>query len=471
MSVYSQKEHCPLASEARSEKKSGGVAQFADNRAQGTAYFSAKEGSSFVNSLNDSRAPTLQREAENTQAFDNRNPIQATPIFNEHSDFPLQLKTRGVVVEMIAQADAAPLSSNRKLIGDINHKHDTLNEHLKPRIFYAIGFNRRLGNALGEAGVDGDGEKIAGARAYRKLDNEVFGYVPNHIRWGFDTWEWPSVPQAKLDEMSREGKTSTRSNFPFRAWRELAHRTAVGHWGANEWVAADPGDRELVYKTADDDQDWRPEQLLGGLDAVSHEIGDGDAASEINQQTILTPLVLTTPYHWSASGKGDVVENEDYTYQQFLDELNALEIVARQNLYEINPLSIYYPEPTTYFTKAAADIGARANCGVLEGAAKISAIVDTVVKVSTQDGGKTGADWGDVSTSKWKTMFKFLSNNYLTSDPGARAESLVALYTSVKDVALGDREAAIERGMPGIDQSAYEKNYALRVLRWNTTLR
>ncbi len=43
-------------------------------------------------------------------------------------------------------------------------------------------------------------------------------------------------------------------------------------------------------------------------------------------------------------------------HQQFLDQLNQYEVEQRVIYYNDHQLNIYYAEPTTYFTKVAADI-------------------------------------------------------------------------------------------------------------------
>ena len=380
----------------------------------------------------------------------------------------IQMKTTGVVVEMIAPA-AEGMESDQGLISEIESKHNSLDKGLKDRIFYAIGFNRRQGNRTGDITNPGAKTEKTAKRDYQKLGAETFGYIDNYLRWGSDTWIWPNLGSQDLARHKTEGARPMRVNFPFRSWRALAHKTAVGHWGANEWVNK-AEDRDLVYKTADSDQDWKAEELAQGLDAVDSEIGVGKSAQVINASVGTAPLVLTTPYHWS-KGNAVVTERVDYKYQQFLDQLNQYEVDQRGVHYSDHPLNIYYAEPTTYFTKAAADIEAVNPTGVCEGAAKISAIVGGVIKQKDINAGGTGTikSYDQVAKGEWATMFKFLSGSKITSDPGDRAKSLGLLYERVKGLEASARPAAIKEGMVGIDQSAFEPGLDAYNKKKNTT--
>ncbi|MBQ4837139.1 hypothetical protein [Pseudoalteromonas luteoviolacea] len=390
-------------------------------------------------------------------------------------------KETGVIVEMIAPAEKG-LHTDRKLINSVVAKHSGLKPSLKNRIFYAIGFNKREGNADGEPdlnqGVAKKGStKINGTkykydkvqkRDYEKKSDDTFGYIENFLRWGSATWIWANLNSSDLARKQNKIGRPIRTNFPFRAWRELAHTTALGHWGAKKWLAGDER-RDLIYKTADDDQDWSESEIENGLDAAAKAIGDSKGAKSIAPDTLNMPLVLTTPYHWSSTGASDLQESEDYKYQTFLDELNGYEVDKRKALYDKHPLKIYYPEPTTYFTRAAADIHPSKGDSVLEGAAKITSIVETVVQTATDDTTKDGTNATDVSVTNWKKMFKFLHDQKLTSAPGDRAKSLVDLYTAVKGLDNPERKGAIETGMgTSIDQSAFEDGYEDNVYKWNT---
>lgn len=379
----------------------------------------------------------------------------------------IQMKTTGVVVEMIAPAKDG-MDSDQDLISEIQAKHDGLKDGLKERIFYAIGFNKRRGSRGGD--LKEGATCSTKDRKYKKIDNETFGYIDNYLRWGSDTWIWPNLNRTEYKKLMTEGERPMRVNFPFRAWRALAHKTAVDHWGANEWMKK-AGDRDLVYKTADSDQDWKEEELTQGLDNVSNTIGEGKGAKAIDESIGTTPLVLTTPYHWS-KGKAIVAENESYKYQDFLTQLNTYETEKRLIQYNEHPLNIYYAEPTTYFTKAAADIQAVNPCSVCEGAAKISAIVDAVIhqkdKNATQK--DTITSYNQIGISDWKNMFKFLHGSKITSDPGERANSLASLYNKIKVLKEGERPDAIKNGMKEIDQSAFDPNSVTYNLKKNTTL-
>lgn len=439
----------------------------------------------------------------------------------------IQRKEIGVVIEMIAPAEPG-YESNRTLIDQITAKHNSLDKTLQNKLFYAIGFNGREGTATGYA--DGDVEadissartdkeriekeewgrqdiedaqkeininkrignqiaKISSKRSkqnkgapkqtYNKLNQESYGYIPKYLRWGFDKWTWPALDSICYKNYLKNkigfSERQMRMNFPFRAWREFAHKVAKDHWGANEWVkegTLEP--RELVYRTADSDQAWKPEELAPEIDMVKTELsknpsevssGSGESSSlrKLEREDLHKPLVLTTPYNWSkGTPEIEPIENEAYSYNTYLSELNNLEIQKRQQLYNENPLYIYYPEPTTFFTKKAADIHPAEPCGVLEGAAKISAIVKEICAVN---------DGTIPEAAALKRMFIFLHQVPLTSDPGLRANSLVNLYNNVSRIPNpSTRTETLKEGMKKIDQSAFEDNYKDSAYKWNTSI-
>jgi len=451
------------------------------------------------------------------------------------ADFCVQRKEIGVVVEMIAPAKPG-FKSDQDLIGQIKTKHEGLEEPLKNKLFYAIGFNAREGTETGfsEAVVKSDideaktpppsgtsenqdrrdtqdgshdsaeqteqnrrkriGHKIARIvkerkkgngfpqQSYQKRNQESYGYIPKYLRWGFDTWTWPALHSNDyinyLKYKTGISNRPMRMNYPFRSWRAFAHKVAEGHWGANEWVReSTPEPRELVYKTADSDQAWKPEELRKQIEEVKAKLSEEPSASSSGSGTSVTasansgklgpedlgkPLVLTAPYHWSKGNpKVKPEEQPDYSYETYLNELNKLEIEQRKILYDENPLNIYYPEPTTFFTKKAADIHPEIHCGVLEGAAKIA----TIVKAICEANGNQMPEATDL-----KKMFIFLNNAPLTSDPGLRANSLVSLYNEINvETNPSERTNKLKIGMKKIDQSAYEDNYKATVYLWNTT--
>lgn len=438
----------------------------------------------------------------------------------------IQRKEIGVVIEMIAPAEPG-FESNRTLIDQIKAKHNSLDETLQNKLFYAIGFNGREGTATGytddeveidislarEAKVRIEAEKQGGQgsedaqqrintnkrignqigriskkrikkneketkQKYNKLNQESYGYIPKYLRWGFDKWTWPALDSSCYTNYLKYkigiSERQMRMNFPFRAWREFAHKVAKGHWGANEWVKENTLEpRELVYRTADSDQAWKPEELATEIDMVKTELsknpseassssGEAFSLRKLEREDLHKPLVLTTPYNWS-KGTPEIapIENEAYSYDTYLSELNNLEIQKRQQLYNENPLYIYYPEPTTFFTKKAADIHPVEPYGVLEGAAKISAIVKEIYEVN---------DKAIPEAAALKRMFIFLHQAPLTSDPGLRANSLVNLYNNVSRIPdPSTRTETLKEGMKKIDQSTYEDNYKNNTYKWNTS--
>lgn len=438
----------------------------------------------------------------------------------------IQRKEIGVVIEMIAPAEPG-YESNRTLIDQITAKHNSLDKTLQNKLFYAIGFNGREGTATGYA--DGDVEadissartdkeriekeerdrqdiedaqkeininkrignqiaKISSKRSkqnkgapkqtYNKLNQESYGYIPKYLRWGFDKWTWPALDSICYKNYLKNkigfSERQMRMNFPFRAWREFAHKVAKGHWGANEWVKEGTLEsRELVYRTADSDQAWKPEELAPEIDMVKTQLsknpseassssGEASSLGKLEREDLHKPLVLTTPYNWSKGTPTiEPIKNEAYSYDTYLSELNNLEIQKRQQLYNENPLYIYYPEPTTFFTTKTADIHPAEPCGVLEGAAKISAIVKEICKVNDRTIPEAAA---------LKRMFIFLHQVPLTSDPGLRANSLVNLYNKVSQTDPSTRTETLKEGMKKIDQSAFEDNYKDSAYKWNTSI-
>ena len=288
-----------------------------------------------------------------------------------------------------------------------------------------------------------------------------------------------------------------RGHMPFGAWRSQAHEVAKKHEKANEFKNEN---YEMIYKTADSDNAWQVNELAMGIEAASadeenHELsicdffgdvqGDGvEGAASVETEAVLdpsttkkrkkkkkkkpveepfNPLVVTTPYMWTRGNISisDIVENPKYSYEKFLGELNGLEIIKRCRLYKKHPLNIYYPEPTTYFNSDAAECADKRKSGVLEGAAKITAIVRKLhVKQKIKD-------YSDAA--ELKKYFKFDADSPLSSDPGNRAKQLLVIYENVKGLKPKERKGKIIEMMGrGLDQSAYEPNYENFVFDWNT---
>ena len=284
-----------------------------------------------------------------------------------------------------------------------------------------------------------------------------------------------------------------RGHMPFGAWRRQAHEVAKKHKKANEFKNKN---YEMIYKTADSDNAWHVDELARGIDVASadeenHELsicdffgdvqGDGvEGAASVETEAVLdtsttkkkkrkpvgesfNPLVVTTPYMWTRGNISisDIVENPKYSYEEFLGELNGLEIIKRCRLYKKHPLNIYYPEPTTYFNSDAAECADKRKSGVLEGAAKITAIVRKL-----RDKRKI-KDYSDAA--ELKKYFKFDADSPLSSDPGNRAKQLLVIYENVKGLKPKERKGKIIEMMGrGLDQSAYEPNYEKFVFDWNT---